>query len=53
MFDPNDPNRNDQTIPALWSGIMNGLASKNALTTSSRIVRDIGQAFTQSPYLGR
>ena len=54
MFDPNvvDPNQSVQ-IPALWTAAMNGLASSQASTTSSRIVRDIEQAYRQSSYLGR
>lgn len=54
MFDPDvvDPNQSVQ-IPALWTAAMNGLVSSNASSTTSRIVRDIEQAYRQSPYLGR
>jgi hypothetical protein len=53
MFNPEgvDPDASGQ-IPALWSGIMNGLSSSDGSVTSSRIVQDIAQAYQQSPYLG-
>ncbi|NOR14553.1 MAG: DUF4136 domain-containing protein, partial [Candidatus Aminicenantes bacterium] len=54
MFDPEVVNPGASVdIPAIWTAGMNGLVSSNASTTSSRIVRDIEQAYRQSSYLGR
>ena len=42
------------SVPVLWTGLVNGLINANGSSTSSinaRIVSDINQAFTQSPYL--
>ena len=52
MFDPNNANLEEQLLPAVWAGALNGLLSgSSASETESRIIRGIDQAFTQSPYL--
>lgn len=43
------------SVPILWTGLINGLINSGGSTSTSsvnsRIVTDINQAFTQSPYL--
>ena len=47
-----DPNNTDDTT-ALWVAGINGLMSESSgIDISSRINKNIDQAFTQSPYLG-
>lgn len=53
MFDPKDLNQSEETIPARWSGTINGLLNTNQSATVSRIIQDIEQCFRQSEYLGR
>ena len=47
MINP-DKTGNDQGV---WIAAINGILSNNSSNMSSRINTDIGQAFTQSPYL--
>lgn len=41
----------EQIIPALWQGALNGLLQSSTTGTSSRISSGINQMFNQSPYL--
>lgn len=51
MLDPNKHNSGDQTFGAVWLARINGILSQS-LDTSRRIKQRIGDAFSQSPYLG-
>jgi hypothetical protein len=50
MLDLRNPNAETQTLPVMWFGAVNGIASTTA-SNQSRIVNGIDQAFEQSPYL--
>jgi hypothetical protein len=40
-----------EQIPAVWSGVINGLLSSSTANTAARVLNLIEQAFDQSPYL--
>ena len=49
MFDPDEAQ--EMEIPALWSGVINGLLSGSDASILARVDGLISQAFSQSPYL--
>jgi hypothetical protein len=53
MLDPNDPNQDEEQIPARWAGALNGVLSSSTAADVQRIISNIAQMFDQSPYLGR
>ncbi len=52
MVDPNQVTAGNQNIPAVWVASFNGLIEGSPASIRDRIVQAIGQAFTQSTYLG-
>jgi hypothetical protein len=52
MIDPNQPVEDDQKLPSVWIGLINGLTSDNSLNVRKRLVDTINQCFVQSSYLG-
>ena len=50
ISDPSQRNPLEMTMPSVWAGAINGLASGSNI--ESRIITSIDQAFDQSPYLG-
>jgi len=53
MYDPNDRDDDNQTVPVRWVAVANGLVGTTQTATAERITRAIDQAFAQSPYLGQ
>lgn len=53
MVDPDAVDHGEQTVPRVWIGILNGLATGSATSVSERIREGIDKAFDQSPYLGQ
>ena len=51
MGDPSRQDPQEQTIPHIWSGSLNGLLGSSQQTSAARIKNGIDQAFSQSPYL--
>ena len=51
MLDPNMTSAEDQEIPAIWAGAMNGLLQGSDASILARIEGLIEQVFVQSPYL--
>jgi uncharacterized sodium:solute symporter family permease YidK len=43
----------NQTIPVVWTGLLNGLLDGTTASTQNRIVSGIDQCFEQSPYIIR
>ncbi|SFT38945.1 protein of unknown function [Algoriphagus locisalis] len=52
MTDPTDISEDDK-IPVIWTGVINGLLEGNTNSINERISTTIDQAFTQSPYLAK
>jgi hypothetical protein len=53
MIDSREAGNDDENIPAVWTGILNGFMNRgSALTKAQRLEAGINQAFDQSPYLG-
>lgn len=50
MTDPSQGDESSQTLPLVWSGVLNGAAGQTT-PTNTLIVNGINQAFSQSPYL--
>jgi hypothetical protein len=51
ILDPKNPVA-PRKFPVLWYAAMNGLLDVTSTAPTTRLAQDIGQAFTQSPYLG-
>ena len=51
MFDPLQVGTQDQQIPNIWLGALNGVLEGSTSGLQARIARGIDQAFDQSPYL--
>ena len=51
MFDPLQVGTQDQQIPNVWLGALNGVLEGSTSGLQARIARGIDQAFDQSPYL--
>ncbi len=41
----------DGKSPAVWMGILNGVATGDVSTTQARVSEGINRVFSQSPYL--
>lgn len=53
LYDADDYNPADDTIPVRWTAAINGLLEDSKSNIEYRLNRDIDQCFKQSPYLGR
>ena len=51
MVDPNSPDDDEDEIPLVWSGVINGLLQGSNASIVSRANTGVDQMFTQSPYL--
>ena len=51
MFDPQQPGTEEEQIPNVWVGVINGLLEGSQSGLQTRIREGIDQAFDQSPYL--
>ena len=51
MIDPENVDEENETIPAVWSGAINGLLDDSSESIQARIIKNIAQCFEQSPYL--
>ena len=51
MLDPNMVSAEDEEIPAIWAGVVNGLLQGSDESVRARMVDLIDQVFDQSPYL--
>ena len=51
MLDPEDADTEAGLVPALWTGIINGVLADGPVALQNRIIARIHQAFAQSPYL--
>ncbi|UCH64927.1 MAG: hypothetical protein JSW63_09960, partial [Ignavibacterium sp.] len=51
MLDARAANSVQNTIPNIWSGVINGLLLSDPVSAQFRIIDNITQCFIQSPYL--
>ncbi len=50
---PHNPDRPSGKIPVVWTGGVNGILSGSDSNIASRLTKQIGQVFKQSPYLNK
>ncbi len=50
---PHNPDRPSGKIPVIWTGGVNGILSGSDSNIASRLTKQIGQVFKQSPYLNK
>jgi hypothetical protein len=52
ILDQERLDENSKTLPAVWLGVINGVAGDTPVNMQRRLINSINQCFTQSAYLG-